>query len=144
MLIRLQFGVCNRAGPRTVRNAISVEKFGLTEEYGAAALIERFAYDDMTPQEFLQAFPYCVPGLGDLVFDRIYGTDSMHRFVFHTPHSFFHVGRERRDSLVREHGRLDRSSAASLSTKCAQDGGDTCWSAFRLLGAACGLVGSRA
>src|SRR5262245_54239816 len=94
-------------GPWTVRNAISVEKFGLTEEYGAAALIERFAYDDMTPQEFLQAFPYCVPGLGDLVFDRIYGTDSMHRFVFHTPHSFFHVGPERRDSLVREHGRLD-------------------------------------
>jgi 4-amino-4-deoxy-L-arabinose transferase-like glycosyltransferase len=94
-------------GPWTVRNAISVEKFGLTEEYGAAALIERFAYDDMTPREFLQAFPYCVPGLGDLVFDRIYGTDSMHRFVFHTPHSFFHVGRERRDTLVREHGRLD-------------------------------------
>src|SRR5262245_30842214 len=44
-------------GPWTVRNAISVEKFGLTEEYGAAALIERFAYDDMTPREFLQAFP---------------------------------------------------------------------------------------
>ena len=27
--------------------------------------------------------------------------------MFHTPHSFFHVGRERRDTLVREHGRLD-------------------------------------
>jgi 4-amino-4-deoxy-L-arabinose transferase-like glycosyltransferase len=89
------------------RNAISVGKFGLTEEYGAAALIERFAYDDMTAREFWLAFPYCVPGVGDLAFDRVYGADSMHRFVYHTPGSFFHVGRERRDTLVREHERLD-------------------------------------
>jgi 4-amino-4-deoxy-L-arabinose transferase-like glycosyltransferase len=89
------------------RNAISVGKFGLTEEYGSAVLIERFAYNDMTAHEFLLAFPYCVPGLGDLAFDKIYGTDSMHRFVFHTRDSFFHVGRDRRDALVAEHGRLD-------------------------------------
>ncbi len=89
------------------RNAISVGKFGLTEEYGAAALIERFAYDDMTAREFLQAFPYCTPGVGELAFDRVYGTDSMHRFVYHTPGSFFHVGRDRRDTLVRQHERLD-------------------------------------
>jgi hypothetical protein len=89
------------------RNAISVGKFGLTEEYGAAALIERFAYDDMTARELLQAFPYCTPGVGELAFDRVYGTDSMHRFVYHTPGSFFHVGRDRRDTLVRQHERLD-------------------------------------
>ncbi len=64
------------------RNAISVGKFALTEEYGAVALIERFAYDDMTLREALQAFPYCLPGVGDLAFDRVYGTDSMHRFVY--------------------------------------------------------------
>jgi 4-amino-4-deoxy-L-arabinose transferase-like glycosyltransferase len=89
------------------RNAISVGKFGLTEEYGAAALIERFAYNDMTAREFITAFPYCAPGLGDLAFDKIYGNDSMHRFVFHTPGSFFHTGRGRRDTLVEQHGRLD-------------------------------------
>jgi 4-amino-4-deoxy-L-arabinose transferase-like glycosyltransferase len=86
------------------RNAISVGKFGLTEEYGSAAIIERFAYDDMTAREFIQAFPYCVPGIGALGFDLVYGTDSMHRFVFHTPGSFFHVGRDRRDALVNEFG----------------------------------------
>jgi hypothetical protein len=37
----------------------------------------------------------------------VYGTDSMHRFVYHTPGSFFHVGRDRRDTLVRQHERLD-------------------------------------
>jgi hypothetical protein len=89
------------------RNAISVGTFRLTEEYGYAALIERFAYDDMTAREFIQAFPYCVPGIGDLGFDLVYGTDSMHRFVFHTPGSFFHAGRDRRDALEEEHGRLD-------------------------------------
>ena len=94
-------------GAWSARNAVSVGKFGLTEEYGSAALIERFAYDDMTAREFFQAFAYCVPGIGDLGFDLVYGTDSMHRFVFHTPGSFFHAGRDRRDALVAEHGRLD-------------------------------------
>jgi hypothetical protein len=89
------------------RNAISVGKFGLTEEYGAAALIERFAYDEMTLREALQAFPYCLPGVGDIAFDQVYGADSMHRFAYHTPGSFFHAGRGHRDTLVRQHGRLD-------------------------------------
>jgi len=94
-------------GPWIIRNHISVGKWGLTEEYGSAVLIERFAYNDMTIREFFTAFPYCTPGLGDLAFDQIYGRDSMHRFVYHTPDSFFHVGRGRRDTLVKEHGRLD-------------------------------------
>src|SRR5262245_15754258 len=94
-------------GPWLVRNHVSVGKWGLTEEYGSAVLIERFAYNDMTPWEFVTAFPYCTPGLGDLAFDLVYGKDSMHRFVYHTRDSFFHVGRGRRDALVKEHGRLD-------------------------------------
>src|SRR5215475_3335618 len=93
--------------PWILRNHFSVGKWGLTEEYGSAVLIERFAYNDMSPTEFFTAFPYCTPGLGDLLFDQVYGRDSMHRFVFHTRDSFFHVGRGRRDMLVSEHGRLD-------------------------------------
>ncbi len=94
-------------GPWIVRNHVSVGKWGLTEEYGSAVLIERFAYNDMSAREFITAFPYCTPGLGDIAFDQIYGKDSMHRFVYHTRDSFFHVGRGRRDALVKEHGRLD-------------------------------------
>ena len=91
----------------SVRNVVSVGKFGLSEEYGAAVLIERFAYNDLSAGEFFLAFPFCTPGLGELSFDTVYGTDSMHRFVYFTPGSFFHVGRDRRDQLVAEHGRLD-------------------------------------
>jgi 4-amino-4-deoxy-L-arabinose transferase-like glycosyltransferase len=94
-------------GPWILRNHFAVGKWGLTEEYGSAVLIERFAYNDMTPMEFITAFPYCTPGLGDLLFDQVYGRDSMHRFVYHTRGSFFHIGRGRRDMLVSEHGRLD-------------------------------------
>jgi len=94
-------------GGWALRNAVSVGKLGLSEEYGSAVLIERFAYNSMTPWEFALAFPYCTPGIGDVAFDRVYGRDSMHRFVFHTTHSFFHAGRVRRDTLVKEHGRLD-------------------------------------
>jgi hypothetical protein len=84
-----------------------VGKFAFTEEYGAAVLIERFAYNDMTAREFFLAFPYCTPGVGDVAFDLVYGTDSMHRFVFHTKDSFFNVGRDRRNMLVAQYGRLD-------------------------------------
>jgi hypothetical protein len=31
----------------------------------------------------------------------------MERFAYHTPRSFFHVGRAQRDKLVEQHGRLD-------------------------------------
>jgi hypothetical protein len=94
-------------GAWVARNAVSVGKLALTEEYGSAVLIERFAYDDMTAREFALAFPYCTPGIGDLAFDLVYGRDSMHRFVYHTPDSFFHAGRGRRDMLVKENGKLD-------------------------------------
>lgn len=95
------------AGAWVARNAVSVGKFGFTEEYGAVVLIERFAYNDMTLREFFQAFPYCTPGLGEIAFDPVYGTDSMHRFTYHTEGSFFHVGRDRRDALVAQYRRLD-------------------------------------
>jgi hypothetical protein len=93
--------------PWMVRNFISLGKFGLTKEYASAVLVERFAYDDMTAREFFLAFPYCTPGIGDLLFDKVLGADSMHRFMFHTPGSFFHAGRERRDTLVAQNGQID-------------------------------------
>ncbi|HLQ94307.1 MAG TPA: hypothetical protein VK148_30170 [Xanthobacteraceae bacterium] len=98
---------CAVAGTWATRNFASVGKFGLTEEYGAATLIERFAYNDMTLREFALAFPYCTPGIGELAFDLVYGTDSMHRFVFHTAGSFFHTGRAHREELIALHKRLD-------------------------------------
>lgn len=93
--------------PWLVRNYVSLGQFGLTKEYASAALVERFAYDDMTAREFLLAFPYCTPGLGDLLFDKDQGADSMHRFMFHTAGSFFHSGRERRDALIERNGKID-------------------------------------
>jgi hypothetical protein len=89
------------------RNAISVGKFGLTEEYGSVSLVERFAYNDMTAREFLLAGPYCVPLVGPLVIDHVFGSDAMARYGWWRPGGFFDAGRSRRDALVAEHGRLD-------------------------------------
>jgi hypothetical protein len=94
-------------GPWVVRNAVSAGKWGLTEEYGSAALIERFAFDDMTAREFVLAFPYCLPGIGEPVVNWAFGPQAMARFVYYTPGSFFHVGRSHREQLVETHGRLD-------------------------------------
>ncbi len=93
--------------PWMARNYVSLGKFGLTKEYASAVLVERFAYDDMTAREFFFAFPYCTPGIGDLLFDKVNGADSMHRFMFHTSESFFHIGRERREALIERNGQID-------------------------------------
>jgi hypothetical protein len=107
--------------PWMVRNSISLGKFGLTNEYASAALVERFAYDDMTAQEFFLAFPYCTPGIGDLLFDKVYGADSMHRFMYHTPGSFFRTGRERRDSLIEQNGQIDPLIAQLMRDEMASN-----------------------
>jgi uncharacterized membrane protein (DUF441 family) len=93
-------------GPWLVRNAVSVGKWGLTEEYGSAALIERFAFDDMGRREFMLAFPYCLPGIGAPAVDWAFGRQAA-RFVYSTPGSFFEAGRLHRERLLQAHGRLD-------------------------------------
>jgi hypothetical protein len=93
--------------PWMARNALSVGHWGLTEEYGSATLIERFAFNDMTAREFFLSLAYCLPTVGPAVVETTLGTRAMERFVYHTPKSFFHVGRGMRDKLVEAHGRLD-------------------------------------
>jgi hypothetical protein len=93
--------------PWIVRNQVSVGKLGLTEEYASAVLIERLAYNQLTPGEFVRMFAYCVPVLGEVAFDKESATGPMRRFVYHTPDSIFHAGRNRRDALLQQHTRLD-------------------------------------
>ena len=107
LLVAFAIGWTAVVGPWLARNAVSVGDWGLTEEYGSAALIERFAYNDMSVREFLLAFPYCLPEVGPPLLDLTFGPAAMARFVYHTSDSFFHAGRFRRDKLVEAHGRLD-------------------------------------
>jgi len=93
--------------PWTARNAGSVGKWGLTEEYGALSVIERFAFNRMTAREFVLAFPYCVPGIGAWLVERLAGPDAVSRFDWRDPKGFFGEGRARRLALVAQHGRLD-------------------------------------
>ena len=93
--------------PWMARNALSIGHWGLTEEYGSATLIERFAFNDMTAREFFFSFAYCLPTIGPPIVEGAFGKEAMERFVYYTPKSFFHVGRGVRDKLVEAHGRLD-------------------------------------
>jgi hypothetical protein len=94
-------------GPWLVRNAVVLGKWNLTEEYGSATLIERFAFDDMSAREFILAFPYCLPWIGEPAVNWAFGRQAMARFTYSAPGSFFEIGRTRRDRLVAAHGRLD-------------------------------------
>jgi hypothetical protein len=93
--------------PWLVRNGLSVGKWGLTEEYGSAALVERFAFDDMRLSEYLLAFPYCIPTIGRPAVALVTGPDAMQRFEYQSPDSFFRVGRAHRDRLRAVYGGLD-------------------------------------
>ncbi len=86
---------------------MSVGKWGLTEEYGAVSVVERFAYNQMTSREFVLAFPYCVPGVGAWLVECWAGPGAMARFDWRAPQGFFSEGRARRVALVAQHGRLD-------------------------------------
>jgi hypothetical protein len=94
-------------GPWLIRNAVTVGDWRPTEEYGSATLIERFAFNDMSLREFVLAFPYCLPEIGEPVIDGAFGPQAMERFVYSTPKSFFHVGRLERERLVEAYGSLD-------------------------------------
>jgi hypothetical protein len=94
-------------GAWMARNALSVGHWGLSEEYGSATLIERFAFNSMTAQEFALAFPFCLPTIGPPLLHQIFGKAPPNRFVYNSPGSFFQIGRGTRESLLRSHGRLD-------------------------------------
>jgi hypothetical protein len=93
--------------PWVTRNAMSLGKLSLTEEYGSATLIERMAFDDMTAKEFFLAFPYCLPEIGPWVVNRLFGPQAMARFEWNAEQSFFEAGRARRMALAAEHKKLD-------------------------------------
>jgi hypothetical protein len=93
--------------PWAARNAVSVGKLALTEEYGSLALIERLAYDQMTAKEFTLAFPYCLPQVGPGLVEQLFGSDAMARFDYRNPGGFYDVGMTHRDRLVAEFKRVD-------------------------------------
>lgn len=108
--------------PWLLRNAVSVGKLAFTEEYGAAAVIERLAYNDMREREFFLAFPYCVPEIGPAVVDALFGPATMARFDWRSPGGFFDAGRTRRTELAKQYGRLDPVVARILGKELKQNG----------------------
>ncbi len=93
--------------PWATRNAISIGKFALTEEYGSVTLVERFAFDRMTAREFFPAFPFCIPEIGPSVVQHAFGADAMARLQYDLPDSFYQIGSGQRWALVAAHKQLD-------------------------------------
>jgi len=105
--------------PWTIRNAVSVGKFAMTEEYGSAAIIERFAFNTMTLKESELAFPFCLPVVGPCIVNATAGDEAMKRFQWDAPGSFFDIGRTARDRLVAVHKKLDPVVGDIIGTELA-------------------------
>lgn len=108
--------------PWITRNAAIIGKATLTEEYGSATLIERFAFNAMTGKEFALAFPYCLPAVGPALVNRLAGAGAMSRFEWDQPGSFFQVGRAQREALVKTHGKLDPQIGGLLREQLLNNG----------------------
>ncbi len=93
--------------PWAIRNSISVGKFAMTEEYGSAAIVERFAFNQMTPKEYALAFPHCLPVIGPCIVAATVGEQATARFKWDSPGSFFELGRGARGALLKVHEKLD-------------------------------------
>jgi hypothetical protein len=107
--------------PWATRNYVSLGKMAVTEEYGSATLVERFAFNRMTAREFLLAFPYCVPKVGPAAVERLLGADAMARFEWNQAGSFFETGRAHRTALVAAHGRLDPIIGSLIRAEMAEN-----------------------
>jgi hypothetical protein len=109
-------------GPWIARNGLVVGKWGLTEEYGSAALVERFAYNAMTVSEAVLAFPYCLPAIGAPLVNSLAGPHAMARFAWDSPDGFFELGRARRNALLATHTKLDPVFAGILREEMRTNG----------------------
>ena len=74
--------------PWFVRNGVSVGRRSLSEEYGCAALIERFAFDELNLREYLLV-SVLSPDIGSPVVRHAFGAQAMDRlYTTRSPASF--------------------------------------------------------
>lgn len=94
--------LCTTILPWSVRNYVSVGKFGLTEEYGSQQIIERFGYNSTTLAEGLAAFPAALPQVGRDLTGAVLGEDVLHRMSWGPDDdTFYHVGVAHRWELIK-------------------------------------------
>ena len=95
-------------GPWLARNAVSVGTWGLDEEYGSAALIERFAYDDMSAREFAAGVSrIACRTIGEPVINWAFGPAGHGTVRLLHAQELLSRRPAHRDKAGRAHGRLD-------------------------------------
>ena len=92
--------------PWMVRNQVTLGRFALTANYGPAVLVERLAYNRMTPTEFAQSFVFWLPDFGDDLARRLFGNDLIEKLDWDRPNSFYAQGQRDRHAALGAAGEL--------------------------------------
>lgn len=100
-------GVVAATLPWAARNEAVLGRFGLTAGYGPAVLVERMAYNEMTPREFGASFVYWLPGFGDGLASRLFGADTVARLDWNRPGSLYDIGQHRRHDALEAPGPVE-------------------------------------
>jgi len=100
-------GVAAGTLPWAARNEAVLGRFALTAGYGPAVLIERMAFNEMTPREFGASLLYWLPDFGDGLAERFFGHDAVARLDWNLPGSLYDIGQHRRHAALAAPGPID-------------------------------------
>lgn len=92
--------------PWVARNAIMHGEFAITKGYDSFILVQRLAYNKMTPQEWLASFVFGLPDFGDDLAEDLFGTAQVKRFNYTDPEGFYVQGnhKDREETLAKAGG----------------------------------------
>ncbi|MFT8242703.1 hypothetical protein [Roseomonas sp. BN140053] len=106
--------------PWAAHNELVLGRFALTAGYGPAVLVERLAFDAMTPREFGASFLYWLPDFGDAWAERVFGAETVHRLDWNRAGSFYDQGQQDRHAALAQPGSLDDRLPAILRAELAR------------------------
>ena len=119
VLAMFALGTAAATLPWAVRNEAALGKFGLTAGYGPAVLVERMAFNEMTPREFGASFVYWLPDFGDGLAERLFGLEAVARLDWNRSGSLYDIGQHRRHAALAAPGGIDGQVPALLRDEVA-------------------------
>ena len=100
--------------PWVARNAMVLDRPGITAGYGPAVLAERLAYNDMRWDEWAKSFVFWLPDAGDDWARRLFGAAAVDRLDWDLPGSFYLTGQDRRQLALAAPGGADAALGGLL------------------------------
>lgn len=92
LLLVLFIGFAATLAPWSMRNASLFNQYTISSGYAPFILVQRVAYNQMTPKEWLVSFVYGLPDFGDNLAEKYFNETDYKRFRYDEPTGFYYQG----------------------------------------------------